>query len=115
MYMYMYICIYNIDIVVIVMNTAGVDYHFHREELYLTLSNGNILQYDISVPVTSTGTLMTSLIPPPTILYTAGEGNTLGSITVDWLYDDIYWIENEGSMTKVMGNVGVTKHAHVEP
>ena len=94
-----------------------MDYHFHREELYLTLSNGSILQYDISVPVTSTGTLMTSLMPPPTILYTAGEGNTLGSITVDWLYDDIYWIENEGSMTKVMGNVGVksSKHAHVEP
>lgn len=79
-----------------------MDYDFHKEKLYLTLSNGNILRYNLSVSETDTGELIATLESPATILYTASMGNTLGSITVDWLDDTIYWIENENSARKVM-------------
>ena len=80
--------------------SAGVDYNFHREELYLTLSSGDILSYNISG--LDPGTEMPQLeLPAATTLYTAVAENTLGSITVDWLDNAIYWIEYDDSSTKV--------------
>lgn len=81
---------------------AGVDYHFHRGEIYLTLSNGSIQCYKVSIVEKGTGELnITLLNEPPTIVYTTLGDNTLGNITVDWLNNNIYWIEFEGSTTKV--------------
>ena len=78
-----------------------MDYDFDEEKLYLTLSSGNILCYNLSVSETDAGELIPTLEQPPIVLYTASMGNTLGSITFDWLDDTIYWIENENSAVKV--------------
>ena len=80
--------------------TTGVDYHFNKQELFVALSSGIILSYNLSVSETDTGTLSIGANPPHSTVYT-NEGSMLGSITVDWLNDTIYWIEYEGSMTKV--------------
>ena len=80
---------------------TGVDYHFERNELYLTLTD-KIQHYDVSVTETGTGTLEIALLNMNSeTLYTAPSGNTLGSITIDWVYNITYWIEFEGSTTKV--------------
>ena len=78
-----------------------MDYHFHGEEIYLTLSNGTIQRYKISISETNTGELNLTLLEPPMTVYTTDGGNTVGSITIDWLNNIIYWIEVEGSDTKV--------------
>ena len=80
---------------------SGVDYHFHREELYIALSNGSIVQYILSVSAQPNGDLIISIVPPAVLLYTAIEGNVLGAIAIDWLFNDMYWIEFEGSEAKV--------------
>ena len=80
---------------------TGVDYHFYREELYVTLSSGMILNYNLSVSETDSGTLSIEANPPQTTVYSTSGESILGSITVDWLSDTIFWIEYEGSMTKV--------------
>ena len=81
---------------------AGVDYHFHRNELYLTLSNGNVLQYNYSLSEDGVNIIFT-VHPNPAVLYSCMQGNTLGAITVDWLFHNLYWLEYEGLFTKVMG------------
>lgn len=112
MFMHTYVCIYEgllfpiVMVMIIVMtrcciHVAGVDYHFHREELYLTLSNGTIQRYKINVTGSHTLSIGSLSNQPPTTVYTTVGGNTLGNITVDWLYDIIYWIEFEDSTTKV--------------
>ena len=78
-----------------------MDYHFHGEEIYLTLSNGTIQRYKISISETNTGELNLTLLEPPMTVYTTDGENTVGSITIDWLNNIIYWIEVEGSDTKV--------------
>ena len=80
---------------------TGVDYHFYTEELYVTLSKGMILSYNLSVSETDSGTPRIEANPPQTMVHSTNGESTLGSITVDWLSDTIYWIEYEGSMTKV--------------
>ena len=97
MYMYMYH--------IIPLHAAGVDYHFYKEDLYVTLSSGIILHYNLSVSETEAGTLSIEANPPSTTVYVADAGNDLGSITVDWLNDTIYWIEYEGTETKVGGTI----------
>ena len=78
-----------------------MDYHFERNELYLTLTD-KIQRYNVSVTETGTGTLEIALLNMNSeTLYTAPSGNTLGSITIDWVYNITYWIEFEGSTTKV--------------
>ena len=83
----------------IVPYATGVDYHFYREELYVTLSSGMILNYNLSVSETDSGTLSIEANPPQTTVYSTS--GVLGSITVDWLSNTIYWIEYEDLMTKV--------------
>jgi hypothetical protein len=85
----------------ITANISGVDYHFHRNELYLTLSNGNVLQYNYSLSEDGVRIIFT-VHPTPTVLYSSVQGNTLGAITVDWLFHNLYWLEYEGLFTKVM-------------
>ena len=80
---------------------SGVDYHFQQKELYLTLSNGSILQYVLSVSSQPNGELSIDGISSPTLLYTAMEEYTLGAIAVDWLFNSIYWVEFKSSATKV--------------
>ena len=99
MYMYnVYVCMYSNAKCLYI---TGVDYHFEINELYLTLTD-KIQRYDVSVTETGTGTLEIALLNMNSeTLYTAPSGNTLGSITIDWVYNITYWIEFEGSTTKV--------------
>ena len=85
----------------IVSYATGVDYHFYKEELYVTLSSGMILNYNLSVSETDSGTLSIEANPPQTTVYSTSGESTLGSITVDWLSDTIYWVEYDGPVTKV--------------
>ena len=85
----------------IVPYATGVDYHFYKEELYVTLSSGMILNYNLSVSETDSGTPSIEANPPQTTVYSASGESILGSITVDWLSDSIYWVEYDGSVTKV--------------
>ena len=81
---------------------AGVDYHFYREEIFISLENGSILYYSVSVSETETGTLRIELSnPSPKEVYTTTEDISLGDIAVDWLRDILYWIESDTSNTKV--------------
>ena len=34
-------------------------------------------------------------------LYTAGAGVVLGSVTVDWVEDELYWIESQATSSTV--------------
>ena len=95
----MYLASVNLCCNMIVPYATGVDYHFYKEELYVTLSSGMILNYNLSVSETDGGTPSIEADPPQTTVYSTS--GVLGSITVDWLSDTIYWIEYEGSMTKV--------------
>ena len=80
--------------------STGVDYHFHRNKLFLTLSNDTILQYNYSLSEEGVNIII-SVDPSPTLLYSADQGSTVGDIAVDWLFHNIYWIENEGLVTRV--------------
>ena len=85
----------------IVPYATGVDYHFYKEELFVTLSSGMILSCNLSVSETDSGTPSIEANPPQTTVYSTNEGSSLGSITVDWLSDTIYWVEYDASVTKV--------------
>ena len=101
---YKYICSVCRDCLIewhIYIYSTGVDYHFHRKELYLALSNGSILRYSNLSLDDENRELIVRVDQLPTGVYAAMQGNTLGCITVDWLFDNVYWTEIESSLTKV--------------
>ena len=99
---YVYVHVHYVYSVLCLCFFVGMDYHFYREEIYVTLDSGAIHFYSVSVSETQTGTLMIGLSDPnPTQVYATTEDITLGDIAVDWVYDVLYWIESSGSSTQV--------------
>ena len=75
----------------------GIDYHFERSELYLTTSNRQILKYDVILTFDDEEIPQLELASPTsTVLVTRPVGVALGSIAVDWISNDLYWIEATG-------------------
>ena len=88
MYMYLVIC-------------TGIDYHFYRNEIYFSQTNRVISRLNVTFTVDSFG--------KPSFSYIAPSGDiligprpaevTLGSLAVDWIRDDLYWVETEDVST----------------
>ena len=77
---------------------TGIDYHFYREEIYTTTQSGLINQHTLDVTSDDAG--VTGLTVVNSTLLVNRSGNDLGSIAVDWVQDDLYWIENQNTVSE---------------
>ena len=77
---------------------TGIDYHFYREEIYTTTQSGLINQHTLDVTSDDAG--VTDLTAVNSTLLVNRSGNDLGSIAVDWVEDDLYWIENQNTVSE---------------
>ena len=70
----------------------GIDYHYHRKEIYVTTDSngGSIIRYSVNVSEDHAGLLDLNITNTSTIY--SGLGSGLSSITVDWVNNMVYWV-----------------------
>lgn len=69
------------------MYITDIDYHYPREEVYVSYSNGTIMRYSVDINETSDIDLTVVDIA---MVYSS-IGGSLRDITVDWVNDILYW------------------------
>lgn len=85
----------------IFLHFLGIDYHYHRKEIYVTTDSngGSIIQYSVNVSEDNAGLLDLTVTNTSTIY--SGLGSGLSSITVDWVNDMVYWVVVAGGNSQV--------------
>ncbi len=77
--------------------SLDIDYDYRRSDIYVTTNNGTIICYNVTV-TQSNNDIMLSHTDTAVIYSDLG---TVGSITVDWVNDRVYWIKFESNMSQV--------------
>ena len=83
----------------------GISYHLYRpslgneSEIYVSLDSGEIRKLNVEVKIGIDNIELTP-INNDSIVYTTGGNSRLGSVSVDWINDLLYWVERRpGSST----------------
>ena len=84
-----------------VLYHVGIAYHLYRPnktnsgEIYVSLDFGEIRKLTVSV-VKDIANVDITVIGNDSVVYTVAEGYKLGRVSVDWVYDILYWVEMQG-------------------
>ena len=83
------------------LNT-GIDYHFYHNETYFTTEERKIKKLTIEPTTNMDGTIAALDLISTDVLLNRPAEVSLRSIAVDWVNDELYWIENlEGDTSRV--------------
>ena len=84
-----------------VRNHLGIAYHLYQpkisnsSEIYVSLDSNEIQKLTVSV-VKDIDNVDITVIGNSSTVYTASEGYKLGRVSVDWVYNILYWVEMQG-------------------
>ncbi|XP_064404176.1 proto-oncogene tyrosine-protein kinase ROS-like isoform X2 [Halichondria panicea] len=78
---------------------TGIDYHFHRGQIYFTSADLSLYRVNVTLSSDSLSLLNPSA---PEVILADRPADSLGSVAVDWIYNEIYWIENSTNESKIM-------------
>ena len=84
----------------------GITYHLYRpnvtnqSEIYVSLDSGEIRRITVAV-VKDIDNVNLTVIGTDSLVYTASEGYELGRVSIDWLYNTLYWVEVQGGTSLI--------------
>ena len=84
-----------------VLNHLGIAYHLYQpntsnsSEIYVSLDSGEIRKLTVSV-VKDIDNVDITVIGNDSTVYTVSEQYKLGRVSVDWVYNILYWVEMQG-------------------
>ena len=79
----------------------GITYHLYRpnmsneSEIYVSLDSGEIRMITVAV-VKDVDNINLNVISNDSLVYTVTGGYELGRVSMDWVYDILYWVEVQG-------------------
>jgi len=75
---------------------TGIDYHFYRGEIYTTTLGRNFNRMEVNL-TSDAGGLELQIVSGFTSLFTRPVGVSLGSVAVDWVHHEVYFVERQVS------------------
>ena len=84
----------------------GITYHFHLpnesniSEIYASLYSGEIRKLMVTV-AKGINDVKLAVIGNDTFVYNVSDGYQLGRLSMDWVYNILYWVEMKGGMSRI--------------
>ena len=79
---------------------SGIDYHYNRREIYVTLNDSTIVRYSVDISLMEESSTFTLTHTNTEVIFSQ-LGDGLGAIAVDWINDLLYWVQYDGSQSQV--------------
>ena len=86
--------------------SSGITYHLYRpstsnnSEIYVSLDSGEIRKLTVSI-VEDIDRIDLNVNGSDSLVYTVSGGYELGRVSVDWVYNILYWVEIKGGASVI--------------
>ena len=84
----------------------GITYHYYWpngsnvSELYVSLDSGEIRKLMVAVDK-DIDNVKLKVIGNDSFVYNVSDGYELGRLSMDWVYNTLYWVETKGGMSRI--------------